>query len=257
MYNSIFRSHQHSGRLRIVDAARRAAAVAFAALLLLLAPVAHAEDVLFYLGTCSDDVLRAETRLSDLGYKRTVIDGCWDQADADALALFAAANNVTPPTAWQTLFSESALPASQAASSVFASGSGGFLMTYGSLMPWSEVKAKLQPGVSYNVTSCYSGITLHMVCVSVGAHAKFKPELDWDNATLRGFFGSASSAEKQPVVLTLDGVLIAASIQQAAPSVEADELPEYSVYFHDALTEISGIPDAEHEAVVQIAANQQ
>jgi len=260
MYNSVFRSHQHSchsRRFSIVNVVRRAAAGALAALLLLFTPAAHADDVLFYLGTCSDEVLRAETRLSDLGYKRTVIDGRWDQADADALALFAAANNVTPPTSWQTLFSESALPASQAASSVFASGSGGFLMTYGSLMPWSEVKTKLQPGVSYNVTSCYSGITLHMVCVSVGAHAKFKPELDWDNATLRGFFDSASSSEKQPVVLTLDGVLIAASIQQAAPSVEADALPEYSVYFHDALTEINGIPDAEHEAVVQIAANQQ
>lgn len=236
---------------------RRAASVFLAALLLFSSlPASHAEDVLFSLGTCSDDVLRAETRLSDLGYKKSVVDGRWDQSDADALASFAAANNVTPTTAWQTLFSGNALPASQAENSVFATGSGGFLMTYGSLMPWSEVKAKLQTGVSYNITSCYSGITLHMVCVSLGAHAKFRPELDWDNATLRGFFASTSSSEKQPIVLTLDDVLIAASIQQAAPSAEGEALPEYSVYFHGSLTGIGGIPDAEHEAIIQIAANQ-
>ena len=93
-----------------------------------------------------------------------------------------------------------------------------------------------------------------MVCVSVGSHAKFSPELEWDNATLRGFFSSDSSSEKQPVVLTIDGVLIAASIQQAAPSADETALPEYSVFFHDSLSEINGIPDAEHEAIVEIAA---
>ena len=124
-------------------------------------------------------------------------------------------------------------------------------------MPWSEVKSKLQTGVSYNITNCYSGITLHMVCISVGSHAKFAPELEWDNATLRGFFTSDSSSEKQPVVLTIDGVLIAASIQQAAPVVDETTLPEYSIFFHDSLSEINGISDAEHEAIIQIASNQQ
>jgi len=125
-------------------------------------------------------------------------------------------------------------------------------------MPWSEVKPLLLPGTSYNVTSCYSSITLHMVCVSTGAHAKFRPELEWDDATLRGFFTSASSSEKQPIVVTINGILVAASIQQATPNADAetDALPEYSVYFHGALSEINGIPDAEHENVFQIASSQ-
>lgn len=218
-------------------------------------PAAHAEDSLFPIGACSDEVLRVEMRLSDLGYTTGVVNGRWEQADADALAAFAAASSVTTDSAEKTLFSAAAIPAAQSASSVFATGAGGFLLTYGSLMPWSEAKMKLQTGVSYNITSCYSGLTLHMVCVSLGAHAKFRPELDWDNATLRGFFFSASSSEKQPVVVTIDGILVAASIQQAAPDASGEQLPVYSVFFHDALTEIGGIPDVEHETVISIAAN--
>ncbi len=224
-------------------------------LLLAVSPRAHAENFRFQIGDCSDDVLRVETRLSDLGYLSGVVNGRWEQADADALAAFAESNNVTIYTVANLLFTNDALPASKV-SSVFASGTQqGFLVTYGTLMPWDEVKAKLVPGQFYDVTSCYSGIALHMVCVSAGSHAKMRPELDWDNATLRGFFGAASSSEKQPVVITVDGILIAASIQQAAPSMGDQALPEYAMYFSGSLTGVSGIPDAEHEAIVKIAAN--
>lgn len=237
---------------------RRATAVflALAALLTFPSPV-HADDGLFSVGDCSDDVQRAETRLSDLGYDRSVVDGRWDQADADAFSSFATANGVSASAAADLLYSNSALAASRHGGTVFASGTQGFLITYGTLMPAEDVAARLVTGQSYDMTSCYSGITLQMVCVSMGSHAKMRPELDWDNATLRGFFNSTSSSEKQPVVLTVDGILVAASIQQAAPNMTGEALPVYSVYFHNSLTAISGIPDAEHEAIVQIAANQQ
>ena len=210
----------------------------------------------FLIGDSTDDVLRVEMRLSDLGYLKGVINGRWEQADADALAAFASANGVTTYTAGNLIFTNEAQPASSTGSTVFASGPQGFLVTFGTLMPWLDVSAKLVPGQSYDVTSCYSGIALHMVCVSVDGHAKMRPELDWDNATLRGFFSAASSSEKQPVVITIDGILVAASIQQAAPSLENQPLPEYGLYFSGSLSGVNGIPDAEHEAIVRIAANQ-
>jgi len=227
-------------------------------LMFLMMPPALAEDGSYAIGDCSDDVQRTETRLADLGYFKGVINGRWDQSDADAYAAFAAANGVTPAAAQTLLFSNDAIAATLNGGTVFASGpQQGFLLTYGTLVPWEEVAPKLVVGQSYDMTSCYLGLSLHMICVSVGSHAKMQPELDWDNATLRGFFSSASSSEKQPVVLTIDGVLVAASIQQAAPSSDETTLPVYSVYFHNSLTAINGIPDAEHEAIVQIAANQQ
>lgn len=217
---------------------------------------ALADDGLFSLGECSDEVQRAETRLSDLGYDPGVVDGRWDQADADAFSAFATANGITPAAALELLFSNEALAAGRHGGTVFANGVQGFLFTYGTLMPASDVAAQLVTGQSYDMISCYSGISLHMVCVSMESFAKMRPELDWDNATLRGFFDSASSSEKQPVVLIVGDVLVAASIQQAAPNMMGEALPEYSVYFHNSLSAISGIPDAEHEAIVKIAANQ-
>lgn len=242
---------------KLTTALRRVCSLALLfGLVLFLPGHAHADSVRFQLGDQSDDVFRAEMRLSDLGYLSAVVNGCWEQADADALAAFAESNSVSVYLAGDVLFTNDALAYSPV-SSVFATGpQQGFLVTYGSLMPWSEVKTKLVPGQSYDVTSCYSGIALHMVCVSVDQYAKFRPELDWDNATLRGFFSAASSSEKQPVVIAVDGILIAASIQQAAPSMEDMALPEYGVYFSGSLTGVNGIPDAEHEAIVKIAANQ-
>jgi hypothetical protein len=207
------------------------------------------------LGDCSDEVQRVEIRLSDLGYLKSVVNGRWDGPDADAYEAFATANGITPAAAIDLLFTNDAIAAARHGGTVFVSGAQKFLMTYGTLMPWDEVSGQLVPGQSYAMTSCYTGITLHMVCVSVGAHAKMRPELDWDNATLRGFFDSTSSSEKNPVVVTIDGVLVAASIQQAAPDMTGEALPEYAVYFHDSPTGVNGIPDAEHEAIVQIAAN--
>ncbi len=225
------------------------AAVTFAA------PATLAEDGIFAYGESSDDIQRVEIRLSDLGYFKGVVNGRWEAADEAALAAFATANGVSPAAAVDLLFSNEAIPVSRYGGTVFASGAQGFLVTHGTLMPWEEVSAKLVPGQAYPMTSCYTGITLHMVCISLGAHAKMRPELDWDNATLRGFFDSTSSSEKHPVVITIDGVLVAASIQQAAPDMSGEALPEYGVYFHGSLTGVNAIPDAEHEAIVQIAAN--
>ena len=243
---------------KTAHAFRRAFALALVCVSLLsVSNRALAAGLHFSLGECSDDVFRVEMRLSDLGYLKTVVNGRWEQTDLDALSAFATANKVTVYGAGNVLFGNDAIPASAVTSSVFATGPQGFLVTFGTLMPWSEVKPKLVPGQSYDVTSCYSGIALHMVCVSVGEHAKMRPELDWDNATLRGFFYAASSSEKQPVVITIDGILVAASIQQAAPSLVEQALPEYGLYFSGSLSDVNGIPDAEHEAIVRIAANQQ
>ncbi len=234
---------------RILAAA--ALPVCLVCLLLLPRGSSSADSASFSVGDCSDDVLRAETRLSDLGYSARVVDGCWDEEDAAALAAFAAANGVGGNDAAAALFASDAVPASADAQQVsfFQSGT---VLTVGSLMPWSEVKQRLIAGQTYTVTGCYSGIQLHMTFVSAGGHAVFRPALEWDDATLRGFFYSADCSEKQPVVFSIDGILVAASIQ-AAPASESDVLPGYSVYFTGSVSDINGIADAEHDSVVSIA----
>ncbi len=247
---TIVRISAYAGRF-----VRRALAASLAlALPFLFVPASLAEGVGFSLGECSDDVLRAETRLSDLGYVTGAIDGLWEQADADALSRFALVNGVDDSDALAALYAPGALFPAETVSSVFQSGSAGFVLTRGSLMPWSEVASRLVAGESYTVTSCYSGIQLHMNCVSVGGYAKMQPALDWDDATLRGFFSSGSSSEKQPVTVSIDGILVAASIQSVPVQDGDDALPVYSVYFHESVSGVNGIPDADHESVVLTAA---
>lgn len=216
-------------------------------------PTAAAKEVPFALGACSDEVLRAETRLSDLEFLASVVDGVWRENDQAAFLNFAAALGKDETSAFSLLFSKEALVfQSPAASTVFASGNSGFLLVRGSYMPWDEVRTRLKTEQIYTVTSCYSGISLRMACVSIGTFAQFQPVLDWDNATLRGFFPEDSSSQKQPVAVTIDGIYVAASIL-CAPAQLGDELPVYNLYFHGSVSEINGIPDAEHEAVVLTA----
>lgn len=234
--------------------AKRALAAALALMLpFFFLPAALAEGGTFALGESSDDVLRAETRLSDLGYITGVVNGLWEQTDADALSRFALVNGVGDADALSALFSSGALFPTETVSSVFQTGSAGFVIVRGSLMPWDEVAPQLVVGDSYTVTSCYSGIQLRLNCVSLGGYAKMQPALEWDNATLGGFFFGGSTSEKQPVTVSIDGILIAASIQKA-PATSDGTMPVYSVYFHSSVSGINGIPDAEHESVVQIAA---
>lgn len=240
---------------------RRTAAL-FLALFAALLPLssAQAETVSFVLGDCSDNVLRAETRLSDMDYLHGVVDGLWSEEDAAALESFLADYALLPGDGTSLLLLGGDLPeraANAASSGVFAnSGASGFLVSRGTLMPWDEVKTHLTVGGTYTLTSCYSGITLHVLCTYIGTYARFQPVLDWDNATLRGFFAEESSSQKQPVTIAADGISIAASVQNA-PAQQGDVLPEYTVYFLGSVSGIGGIPDAEHEAIVQIAGGAQ
>jgi len=225
----------------------RAAPAVYCALTLLALPgFSRADEEAFSLGDCSDDVLRAELRLSDLGCLSGVVDGRWGQNDADALAAFYAAYGTPDDGSLDSLFSAGAAAAQDA----FAADS---LLVPGVLVSWDEVKARLTIGQAYALTDCRTGITVRVVCTEKSGYAHFTPELDWDDATLRGFFSDEASSEKLPVAVLIDGVSVAASLQYA-PDPGDGTLPSYSVYFSGSVSGVGGIADADHEAVVTAAA---
>jgi peptidoglycan hydrolase-like protein with peptidoglycan-binding domain len=225
----------------------RAVFVILCALLFATLPVpARAEEPAFLPGDCSDDVLRAETRLSDLGYLTGIVDGLWGQNDVNALAAFYAASGTQGDGTLDSLFSAS----TAAAQDAFPAAS---LLAPGVLVNWDEVKEHLIIGQAYALTDCRTGIIVRVVCIKTGGYARFTPELDWDDATLRGFFSSTASSEKLPVAVLIDGVSVAASLQYA--SVPADgTLASYCIYFSGSVSGVNGIPDVDHEAVVHAAA---
>jgi len=225
---------------------RTASAVCCALFLLALPAFSRADEQAFSLGDCSDDVLRAEIRLSDLGCLSGVVDGCWGQDDAEALAVFYAMSGTQEDGTLDSLFSSGAAAAqgdSPAAS----------LLAPGVLVNWDEVSSRLTIGQAYALSDCRTGITVRVVCTEKGGYARFTPELDWDDATLRGFFPSTASSEKLPVAVLIDGVSVAASLQYA-PDPGNGTLAAYSVYFSGSVSGFGGIADADHEAVVTAAA---
>lgn len=204
-------------------------------------------------GDCSDGALRAELRLCDLGYSARVPNGLWEQEDATALDRFAQTTGLSADAVLPALFSMDAPAAVNAQAS--PSPQNGALAAIGSAMPWEEVKPRLAVGQTYGVTGCRSGITLHLICVSADNHAHMQPALEWDEATLRGFFAGVGGSEKQPVAITIDGIRVAASIQ-LAPATSAGETAVFSVFFIGSVSDISGLPDAEHDRVVAAACGQ-
>lgn len=217
------------------------------ALALCALPVSSRADAdAFSLGECSDDVLRAETRLSDLGYLTGVVDGLWEQDDADALAAFSA-GGAANGDALSSLFSADAL-----SGSFLQDSAPPVLLAPGVLVNWDEIEPRLIIGDAYALSDCRTGITVRVVCAAKSGYALFTPELDWDDATLRGFFQGESSSEKLPVAVLIDGVSVAASLQYA-PDSGTGTLTSYSVYFSGSVSGIGGIADADHEAVVLAA----
>lgn len=239
----------HMSKLRIQAYAvyhtlQQIAAVFTALVVLLSALPAHAtSDAAPALGECSDEALRIETRLFDLGYLWGMSDGVWREDDLAALTRFARERDAEIANALSLLFANASSERSQAQT----------VTLHGTRMPWDEVENMLTIGSSYTVTSCNSGIMLHMVCSSLGSHAMFYPEIPWDEATLVGFFNAYGSMETQPVTLSVNGIRIAASLQ-ASPTFHKTGMRLYHLFFFESTSEIGGLPDAAHQATIEIAA---
>lgn len=124
----------------------------------------------------------------------------------------------------------------------------------GEAVPWSEVRALLAAGNEYAVTACDSGIVCKMRCLGAAHHARMAPVLDWDEMTLAAMFGDGDIFAKQPVVLTLGNRRVAASLSPCWRAAGAQA--EYELYCAGSVSDISGIPDADHARLVRIAAGE-
>ena len=203
----------------------------------------------------SDDILRAQLRLRELGYYFGAFDGAYGEAYARALEAFCDASGylftgrVPAP-----LFSAEAKQAPFAAANPILLPSGGRPVVTGELVPWSEVRGALATGNEYAVTACYSGIVCKLRFLGGVGHARMSPALDWDQTTLAAMFGDGFSAGKQPVLLSLGQRHVAASLAPR-PSLDGSET-EYELYCDGSVSDLNGIPDVDHALLIRIAAGE-
>lgn len=210
--------------------------------MLLLSPAlaAEAADV-FAAGDMGDDVLRVQLRLRDLGYQSAGATGVWRASDAAALddaggsadALFLPE---MPRKALEAA-EEAALPT----------------VVYGGAMPWSEIRTRLTEGRSYMLTDCYTGVIVRLHYLGGEQYASMQPVLSWDSATMTSLFAGGSPLDARPVVLSVDGMLAAGSLR-LSPLVQDGELTRAQLFFKGSGSNFAGLPDADHDAAVLIAA---
>ena len=201
-----------------------------------------------------DAVLRAQLRLGDLGYLSSPLSGRADAAYRAALDAYqknAGSAALGVPAALFDNAAPAAIPADEAAVLTRPAQT----MLFGAPMAWEEVRQKLVMGESYTVTDCYSGIVLRLVYDGGDGHAHMRPALAWDAATLQGLAGDINNFEKQPVVIGVDGVRVAASIDVHAHTEDGELANAYfCTYFFGSVSSLGGIEDADHNAALNIAA---
>lgn len=198
----------------------------------------------FSLGEMGDAVLRAQLRLYDLGYTDAGATGVWRRSDAKALAAFYEAAG---PRA--SLFSADA----PRAAFMEVEEEPVTDVKRGGLMPWSEVKTRLKAGDSYTLTDYQTGIVIHLRFVEGEGYAGMLPAQMWDSATMSSLFGTARSIEARPVVIVIDGLLVAASLR-LNPLGQAKSPLRAQLYFAGSVSGLSGLADADHNSAMRLAA---
>jgi len=205
-----------------------------------------------------DEVWRAQLRLWELGYLTAPVSGVADEAYVVALNAFLKENSLPADaeeaSVFDVLFSLTALPAPYVSNQLeLGRNLEESPFTTGLALSWPEVLPRLADNTSYQVTSCTSGIMFQMQLLSSDGHAELSPVLAWDEATLLSLLGNGSQP-KMPVVISIGGLRIAASIQlNAMEPVQANGMHRYCLYFHGCTSSFAGIPDAEHEYLIQYA----
>lgn len=236
---------------------KRVVLIIFALIFILCAtPAALADSEPSALG--NDQVWRVQLRLWELGYLTGPVTGVADEAYVSALNAFCKGNNLPADAGealvFDALFSLTALPAPYV-SNPLEMGRNLEESPFATGLPlnWSEVAPRLTANATYQVTSCTSGILFQMELLSSDGHAELSPVLAWDEATLISLLGDGSQT-KMPVVISVGGLRIAASIQlNALEPVQANGMHIYCLYFHGCTSSFAGIPDAEHEYLIRYA----
>ncbi len=80
------------------------------------------------------------------------------------------------------------------------------------LVEWSEAKDIFTIGVAAEVYDVRSGLTYQVKSFSNGNHADVEPVTEQDTATMKQTYGGAWSWDTRPVIVTINGRSLAASI---------------------------------------------
>ncbi|MCL2694956.1 MAG: peptidoglycan-binding protein [Clostridiales bacterium] len=213
------------------------------------AAYAFAEKAPIQNGDEGDMVARLQIRLFELGYYTFKPTGFYGTVTQKAMQQFQQSQNL-PETGTgdgetlAALFADTTAPAPfRATVPLTFTGGGSVSPIAGAVVPWSEAKALFQAGEAYAVTHCASGAVCRLVFESAGGHAHMRPETEGDAKTLNAWLGTTNSFYKCAVTVMLGDRPTAASLQWSGETC--------CVYFAGSVSDVLGLPDAEHDMLIQ------
>lgn len=227
--------------------------------------------VIYSDGDSGEAVLRIQLRLRELGYLTYPPTGVYRAMTVEAVKAFQtrcgsygtplAVDGRIGPETMKQLFSPNAprvaipnsvhMPRGPIASS---------LAVKGRLVDWSEVKTMLIVGNAYKVTDCNTGESFRLVFSGGDNHAEMELYSEDDKPVFDTICGDEYNFLKRPVVVSIGGSDIAASMQcfpHGSDDVESNGMEGHvCVFFSGSLSHVGSISDVEHEATVRRAADQ-
>ena len=120
----------------------------------------------------------------------------------------------------------------------------------GELVSWETVKSQLRAGRTYSIIDCYSGTQFSMAFIEGENHAEMKCVSAEDEEIYKELFGGEYNYSKRPVLITLNGKNVAASLQGMPHGTDSHSC----MYFDGSLSHVGMLSDIEQLNQVHKAA---
>ena len=200
-------------------------------------------------GDAGVGVVIIQTRLEQLGYLHFSATGKYGDMTVSAVKSYQSRNGlpVTGKVGENTvlsMFSEGCVraPRSPVLSSVFGKGQIASVK-HGDLYDWVlTVNEEFKVGDTVTLTDYNTGTEIKVKRTGGENHADIRP---LDTQLFQSVFGGSNTWEKRACIVTIGELRIAASVFGNPNSNK-----EYCLYFSGSTSDISGLPDAEHQAML-------
>ena len=222
-------------------------------------------------GASGEIVVRVQVRLAELGYLNFKSTGNFQGMTVNAVKQFQQmqtkpdgspmiADGTIGEETLSTLFLPSAAraPIPQQIKIPFGPALSGTAQQSGQLIAWPQVKKMLTEGSTYTIIDYNTSKSFSVVYLGGANHAEVESASAADTATYKEVFGGEFNYSKRPVLLSIDGIQIAASLHgepHGEDSISRNEMSGHScLFFEGSLSHVGSLPDTEHLKQVYVAA---
>ena len=207
-------------------------------------------------------VVRIQTRLRDLGYFLFKPTGKFQSMTANAAVEFQKfqqdengraimTDGTIGEQSQEILFSSNAIRSPIPPETNIPIGPG-ITSSYiqGEIVPWSEIKDKLEVGKIYQFTDGATGTVFKMVCTHMVNHAEMETASADDTVLFLSVFGECFNYSKRGMLLNLDGQQVICSMQgwpHGGDTVQNNDMTgKVCVYFDGSTSGVGKLQDVEH-----------